>query len=380
MSWLKSSLALALASSVLTPAAAQAWTRSYLIEWMAPSFYYGAPANGGEETPGSDCPNGINPEMNWKKDLVKSYRSQKEVDTILNPEHRGQGGQYYEHFGFRGPLRDNVYENPTANADPGFVEVSGSIATGFDLDDNPATGFTSPDGVKGVDNAYYRASGCINTFRGVHKNAYFFKSSNDRMRDGERTMLMVVSGDSADPMNDDNVTIGLYGSKDDIVKDANGAATSDLTFSVDPKHQSVFKGKITGGVLEATDRPLMHFQYSVRGSGERSYTNLFKAKIRLETQADGTMKGMVGGYRKFFDHYAEMASYGQTVGGAIHEQLGHYSLPGWYYSLRRNADGLKDAQSGANMGISTAYDLYLVPAFVMTPDNSAPVRVAEAFK
>jgi len=347
---------------------------------MAPAFYYGGPASGSEEAPGSDCPNGINPEMSWRSLLVKSYRSQEAVNAILNPEHRGTGGDYYGHFGFRGPLRDNIYENPTANGDPGFVEVAGAIAYGLDLDDNPATGFTSPDGQKGIDNAYYKVGGCINVFRGTHKNAPFFKSTNDRMRDGERTMVMVLSGEGADPMNDPSVTVGIYSSTDDIVKDANGAATPDMTFRVDPNHQSVFQARITNGVLEATERPMLHFQISIRGEGERSYTNLWQAKIRLEAQPDGTMKGIVGGYRQWFEQYSEGAMFGRTQSAAINETLGRYSLPGYYYSLRRNADGLKDPNTGANMGISTAYHLYLLPAFVMTPDNAGPVKVAENFK
>jgi len=200
------------------------------------------------------------------------------------------------------------------------------------------------------------------------------------MRDGERTLLVVLSGEGADPLNDPHVTVGVYSSNDDIVKDANGAATPDMTFRVDPNHQSVFKAKITKGVLEQTERPMIHLQISIRGADERSVTNLFQSKIRLETQADGTMKGIVGGYRPWFEQYRESAMHGQTQSAAINETLGRYSLPGYYYSLRRNADGLKDAATGVNQGISTAYHLYLLPAFVMTPDNASAVKVAQSFK
>jgi hypothetical protein len=50
--------------------------------------------------------------------------------------------------------------NPFAAEDTGQPEVTGRISDGLDLDNNSATGFTSPDGRKGVDNNLYRAWGC----------------------------------------------------------------------------------------------------------------------------------------------------------------------------------------------------------------------------
>jgi len=374
----KTAVFLALAAgTALAPSLAQAWTKSYLVNWMAPAFYYGGPPTGGEETLAPDCPTGINPAVDWHQVLVTPYRPKQEVERILNPEHRGQGGAYYEHFGFRGPNGTNVYENPASVPDPGFIEVTGKIAVGFDLDDNPETGFTSPEGVKGIDNAYYKAAGCVSSFRHVRYQALYFKQANDRMRDGYQTAVMVISGEK-DPMNDDNVTIGFYGTSDIIVKDANGAPTPDMTFRVDPKNQSIFKGKITNGVIEAVDRPEISIALQVRGQPGMS-TLLHKGKMKLETQADGTVRGLIGGYREANRFYAEMGAYGNTGGGGTAEQLSHMSLPGFWYSLRRNADSLPDPKTGVKMGLSVAYDLELIPAFVMTPDNSEPVTVARNF-
>src|SRR5690606_4834703 len=55
-----------------------------------------------------------------------------------------------------------------------FHEVSGKVGIGLNLDgkvdDND---FVSPDGEKGIDNAFYRALGCIRMFRGEASYAHF---------------------------------------------------------------------------------------------------------------------------------------------------------------------------------------------------------------
>jgi len=377
MSWCNKSLVVALGAAALFPGSALAWTKSYVVEYMAPAFYYGARATGGEETPGTDCPNGINPENDRVTLMTTHYRTRAEAEYVLSPEFRGQGGNFYLEQGFRGPNRELVFSNPTSWPDPGFIEgaVEGNLAYGFDLDDNPNTGFKGVDGAAGVDNMYYKTSACISSFRGVPKNAYFFKSSNDRMRDGERTMLVVMSGKGEDPMNDPDVSVGVYASTDYIIKDANGAVTPDMTFRIDPNHQSMFKAKITDGVLEAVDRPFIHFFYAVRGSAQYISTDLHKSKMRLVTHPDGSMKGHVGGYREWFKAYAEYAGYGQPT---TNETLGNMNMQGWYYALRRNADGLKGAD-GHNRGISATFSLDLLPAFVTSPDNEQVVQVADIF-
>jgi len=361
---------------VALPNAAHAWTRSYVVRHIEPAFYYGGPESGSVGTPGTDCPNGINPSVDWQKLLTTQYRSAMETAAILDPEYRARGGDMYSPFPFRGPTKESIYENPTALPDPGLIEVAvdGNVAYGFDLDDNPKTGFKGVDGTLGVDNAFYKSSGCVNSYRGPQKSAYYFNLANERIRAGERTIIIVLSGAGGDPMNDDSVVVGVYASKDRIVKDANGAVSSDVTFRVNPAHQSVFKAKIVEGVLESTERPSIHLHYAIRGIDEDKLTDLYQSKVKLTTMSDGSMQGFVGGYLDWYRAYAAIAH-----NGAAPENLGRYTMPGWYYSLRRNADGLPDSKGGNNRGISAAYSLELQPAFVITPSADKVVSVAEIF-
>ena len=41
------------------------WTKTYVVEWNEPAMYYGAKT--GVIDPGTDCPNGTNPEVDWIK-------------------------------------------------------------------------------------------------------------------------------------------------------------------------------------------------------------------------------------------------------------------------------------------------------------------------
>ena len=82
---------------------------------------------------------------------------------------------------------------------------------------------------------------------------------------------------------------------------------------------------------------------------------------------------MVGGYRDWRDLYAQNV-YAQDGGQqGVREHEDHVAL---YYALRRRADGMFNAKTGRYDGISTAYRMRLVPAFVVDPDKpmGIPVR------
>lgn len=364
--------------ALLAPAAAQAaWSKSYVVEWYEPAFYYGAAATGGGETVGTDCPGGINPANDWKKILTTSYRSETEAGKLLDPDADRQA--MYRQFPIRGPNKENVYLNPTAVPDPGMIEVAGKTAYGFNLDGDETTGFTGPKGEKGVDNAYYKVSGCILRFRGPPRGAAGFKYSNDGMRDGVYTMVLVARGEGDDPRNDPNATLGLYVSKDKVVKDANSGLARDYSYRVEPdaRFQSVVPVTVKDGVIESKDATDIQVRDFWTPGFFPEELKLQKARIRLETKSDGTLSGYFGGYRDWREHYRGTRGGdgdGASNAGAIHENIGRMNLVAWWYALRRAADGMPDPKTGENMGISSTYRIDALPAFVVMP--KAGQRVA----
>jgi len=226
-----------------------AWQKGFVIEWYEPAFYYGTDA--GVSAPGTDCPAGTIPEMDWRAVLKTSYRTEAEIEVILDPENpqRSRVG------GIRGPNKENVYQIPWAVPDPGLQEVTGKLAYGFNLDGDKKTGFKSINGDPGIDNTYYRAVGCLKAWRGPTKEGHHAKYVNDGMHNGRFTVVMVVSGSGNDWRNDNNVKVGFYLSKDKIVMDATAKVAHDYTFRINPnpEYESVVAARTRNGVVETVE-------------------------------------------------------------------------------------------------------------------------------
>src|SRR5690349_8014764 len=105
-------------AAVLSPVAAMAWTKSYVVEWNEPAMYYGAKT--GVIDPGSDCPKGTNPEIDWVKVLVDAGYTREEAEWLRNPANPTRSPVHGQNqMAFRGKDRANVYTNPTSTPDPG---------------------------------------------------------------------------------------------------------------------------------------------------------------------------------------------------------------------------------------------------------------------
>ena len=79
-----------------------------------------------------------------------------------------------------------------------------------------------------------------------------------------------------------------------------------------------------------------------------------------------SLSGLVGGYRDWRDLYSADTF---TQSGATRETRDHQDVIGMYYALKRNADGMPDPKTGEKMGISIAYRLKAVPAYVVDPEG-----------
>ena len=99
------------------------WTKTYVVEWNEPAMYYGAKT--GVIDPGTDCPKGTNPEIDWIKVLVDAGYTHEEAKWLRNPANPTRSPVHGQNqMAFRGKDRANVYVNPTSTPDPGLVGVS----------------------------------------------------------------------------------------------------------------------------------------------------------------------------------------------------------------------------------------------------------------
>jgi hypothetical protein len=329
--------------------------RSWLITWFAPAT----------TTTDAECP------------AMAAKPTEADVFRYLSPEDAAPVRARFAAKGLtfgtdserRGPRRLSVAALPGVVPDPGLPEPVTSVAPGLNLDGHDGRGraprgirahdnFTSPDGRIGIDNQLFRVMGCVPGMRG--RRGYSNQTPNARRADGNITTLIEVS-DIDDPVNDGRVDVALIYSMDKPIRDNAGKTfIPGYTFrpSEDPNfalYNVRLRGRIVDGVIE-TD-PVDQLPVN---PGQGAQINFHQARLRIEPQADGSAKTLLGGYLKWKT---------MTYGSGYSEGLFGFRSEAIYYALRRNADGLWNRATGEYDGISVAYEIDTVPAF-LTPVQS----------
>jgi hypothetical protein len=380
-------LAATLMCGTAGPAGAAAWSRGYVVGTYEPAFHYGGRAGferKGEIEPGVDCAHGSTVHFASEAEAHKAFsmqawRSKYEVDAITHPPGLEKVRSpiltrfhiWNRAVAYRAWKRGiETYVNPFAALDPGEPEVTGKISDGLNLDNNSKTGFVAPDGEKGIDNNLYLAWGCDAPWRG-NGNATLDLRANDKMQEGLYTVVIRISGNK-DPMNDDNAVVEIGYSPDKIIKDARGKVSQDYSYRLPHTVEyTKLKAKVHNGVVDTEQVPELHMPriaWFYDHSGDAFFR---KGKLRLTMNPDGTMKGIIAGYRNWRDLYNQntFAQDGGQQGIREHEDA--VSL---YYALKRNADGMKNPKTGQYDGISSAYRITAASAYVVNPDKPVGIQ------
>lgn len=304
--------------------------------------------------------------------------TQDEYYALMSPERAAQqraalakqGGANTVQLPYRGPDEMNVTLLPGIVADPGFYAPRADVVRGFNLDGDERTGgYVSPEGEKGIDNQLFSVVGCV---AGWRKDGFLPMIGNEQRRAGGLSILVEVSGID-DARNDDDVAVTILYSADPIRRDGTSKIVlPDFTYRVNGNPEFSqdfvrFRGKLVDGVIvtEPLDKVYMH-------EGPASTWFMREARMRIELKPDGTMSGLLGGYRDWRE-YVGMAffmssDYENTIG---------FKTPGMYNAVRRAADGLKDPFTGEFNGISAAYEMIGVPAFI-PPEQQARLHAGIA--
>jgi hypothetical protein len=315
-----------------------------------------------------------------RKTGYRNLRGEALAHLPADSLNRDRAGVYYVTWraasAYRGyKLEIQTYINPFAAEDPGQPQVTSRIGEGFNLDGKiKPNDFVSPDGEKGIDNQLYRAWGCDAPYRGADGNGTLVLRSNDKTVEGLYTIVVRISRNK-DPMNDDDATLEVGYSPDQIMKDARGQVGFDYSYRIINSEQyTKLKAKVKDGVVE-TEQADIHMPQIAWFFNQQRDANFRQGKIRVVPNPDGTAAGLVGGYRDFRDLYTQnvFAQDGGQQGVREHED--HAAL---YYAMRRNVDGLFNAKTGRYEGISTAYRMKLTPAFVVDPDKPMGIPSRES--
>jgi hypothetical protein len=307
------------------------------------------------------------PRMNTKPSQEDYYAlMSKERAAAQRAFLADKGGANTTYLPYRGPDEMNATLLPGIVADPGHVAPEADVVQGFDLDGDDGSGpppphirkhknFVSPDGRSGIDNQLFTVEGCVEGFR---RKGFLPMIFNESRRSGRPTALIEISGID-DERNDNDVAITIFYSTDDFRRSPTKVVLPDFTYRVteDPEFTqdfARFRGKIVNGIV--TTDPLQQLHIHEMLGIE---TTFIQPRLRLAILPDGTMKGVIGGYLDWRQRLAwqifRSSDYENTIG---------FQVPAIYNAMKRAADGLQDPVTGEFNGISAAFEIEGVPAFI----------------
>lgn len=272
-----------------------------------------------------------------------------------------------------GPNNTNVCSQPDLFERPLMRTVQSKHAWGLDLDGGSSDegceheNFATPTGERGIDNQEYRVMGCTLEWRGTDGVQGDIASGMKQfMASGEWTQVILLRGvDSL--QNDPEVEVIYANTPDRPVVDGKGNFLRGTTFTISdkpPRNRNVLRGKIVRGVLTTEPTDIVLTQTWGQGGardirGNRTKWNYRKGRLRLAFQPDGSLRGVLGGYRPLFDVIVSPA-----IGGIGSATTAGIDCAQNLTTLRHYADGLKNPKTGKCEGVSSAQSISAVPAFV----------------
>jgi hypothetical protein len=319
------------------------------------------------------CPHGLAPRL---KDEFLATLPAVEAARLRLKANEKEFTERWHAMAFGPKNETNICSQPDLFSRPPFPGVESK--TGWGLDLNPKAGgsdgdgcahdeFETPTGEQGIDNQEYRAMGCTLEWRGVDGVGGDIQSGLRQFHaSGEWTQVLLLRGVTSF-VKADNVEVIYANTPDRPLLDSKGHFLPGMSFSVSdkpPRHRNVLHGRIRNGVLTTDPAEIELTETWGQGGardirGNRSSYHYFKGRMKLEFQPDGTLKGLVGGYRPLIDVIISPA-----LGGAGSALVAGIDCAAELATLKKYADGMRDPQSGQCHGISSAMRLSAVPAFV----------------
>jgi hypothetical protein len=329
------------------------------------------------DEPGA-CPNGPTPKL---REAFLDTLPPEERTRLLMTENEPELTSRWQAQIF-GPDGSNLCSQPDAFDRPLQRTVQSATAIGLDLDQG-AEGescaqptFTSPEGQSGIDNQEYRAMGCTAEWRGLAgSGGEQGAGTRQFLASGEWTQVILLRG--IDSFEKDDFVEVIYGNTPDRpMTDSKGRFLPGASFTVSdtaPRHRNVLRGRIDQGVLTTAPQDIVLTQTWGQGGardirGNRTKWDYRRGRLRLAFQPDGSLAGLLGGYRPVFDVIQSPA-----LGGAGSGLAAGIDCASRLATLRKYADGLRDPVTKQCTAVSSAVRLIAVPAFV----NDVPAEASK---
>ncbi len=315
------------------------------------------------------CPNGPSPKL---REAFLEGLPPDERSRLLLKENEPELTKRWQAQIFK-PNGANLCSQPDAFDRPLQRTVQSKRAIGLDLDEANSNftcaqpEFVSPEGQVGIDNQEYRAMGCSAEWRGVAgSGGEQGAGTRQFLASGEWTQAILLRGvDSFE--RDDHVEIIYGNTADRPMVDIKGQFLPGASFTISekaPRHRNALVGRIDKGVLTTTPQDIVLTQTWGQGGardirGNRSKWDFRRGRLRLVFQPDGTVAGLLGGYRPVFDVIQSPA-----FGGAGSGLSAGIDCASRLATIRKYADGMRDPKTNKCTAVSSAVRVVAVPAFV----------------
>ena len=321
--------------------------------------------------PGMDsCPGG--PSLKLREHFLASLPEAERARLSLG-ENDAEMVRRWQAQAF-GPNGTNICSQPDMFERPLLKTVQSPNGWGLDLDEGAKDAdtctheeFTTPAVEPGIDNQEYRALGCKPELRGNDGNGGDqLVGTRQFLTSGEWTQVILLRG--VDSLENDPEVEVIYGNTPDRpMVDSAGKFLPGASFTISdkaPRHRNVLKGRIERGVLTTQSADILLAQTWGQGGardirGNRSRFTFRKGRLRLTFQPDGSLLGMVGGYRPIFEEIQSPA-----LGGVGSATVAGIDCAGELATLKKLADGIRDPKTGQCTAVSGAMRLNAIPAFV----------------
>jgi len=324
--------------------------------------------------PGMDaCPKGTAPRL--REQYLRTLPDAEQARLRLK-ENEKELTERWHAYGL-GPNGTNICSQPDQFRHALYPAVESRLAYGLDLDGDAGgkagaatcahENFQSPTGTAGIDNQEYRAMGCTLELRGKDGDGGDQLSGLRQFHSsGEWTQVILLKG--VDSLIDDPDVEVIYANTADRPEiDSKGQFLRGISFTVNdtaPRHRNVLHGHIHNGVLTTDPADIALAQTWGQGGardirGNRTRYRYRQGRLRLEFQPDGSLRGLIGGYRPVADVIVSpmLGGYGSAAVAGI-------DCAAELATLRHFADGGRDPGTGQCTTISSAMRIGAVPAFV----------------
>ena len=344
-------------------ATSEGGTRAFLVTRSNPAFYYGSME--------VDCPSGFERTV---EELFQATLAPAERERLLRPENAREYGEAWKEGFTTGPGGENICNNPKSflgdPRHPPHRGVQSKVAFGLNLDgtvDGRATAkscghpkFEGLNGEPAVDNQLYRAMGCAKVTRGAGENV--------QPERGLDLYLIELRGVD-DLRNDNAVDVGIYSTDDPSMVSQGGAHLPLQSFraTANPRWRAKTRARIVDGLLttDVIDTLLLRWRVQTTGLfGQASEHEFRDVRFQLSLQPDGTVKGIMGGYRPIENISTNYRCCKSAATAANRDCASEHA------AFVAMADGYPDPGTGQCTMISSAMNVVGIPAFVIH-DSSA---------